>query len=422
MDRNTFSQLVRDALAHLYDHAYLQRHPLAGLLVADPAQELSGLTLHRVLLEAIEALRPSPRVPPTTPAWRPYLALFSRYVDGLHPRQVAQELGISPRQFRREQLKGLEALTDLLWARYLQLQGVSEPEELPHSQLNAEVARLGTASSDSITPIRATVQGVLSTLAKLAARQHVSLAATLPADLPPVSVDRVVLRQILLNVLTHILDRGADSSVELSARLVGQEVELTIEHRGEVPVPPSVAPGDDRLAVVTRLVEMQGGQMSLTEKSGFTVRLLLPVRHPPTVLVIDDNPDVIQLFQRYLSGGAYHVVGAITSQEALRLAQELRPHAITLDVMMPTQDGWEILQNLKNHPTTKDIPVIVCSVLRERDLALSLGAADFLAKPITQEMLLKALARCGSGSAGAAHPGSPGDSASAPPPRAHHGG
>jgi CheY-like chemotaxis protein len=396
MDRNTFSQLVRDALAHLYDHAYLQRHPLAGLLIADSAQELGGLTLHRVLLEAIEALRPSPRVPSTAPAWRPYLALFSRYVDGLHPRQVAQELGISPRQFRREQLKGLEALTDLLWARYLQVQGVSGPEELPRSQLNAEVARLGAAPSDSITSIGATVQGVLSTLARLAARQHMSLAAALPPDLPLVSVDRVVLRQILLNVLTHILNRGANGAVELTARLAGQEVELTIEHRGEISAPPPAAQADDRLTVAARLVEMQGGQMILTEEGGFAVRLLLPVRHPPTVLVIDDNPDVIQLFQRYLSGGAYHVVGATTSQEALRLAQEIRPYAITLDVMMPTQDGWEILQNLKNHPATKDIPVIVCSVLRERDLALSLGAADFLAKPITQEMLLRALARCGS--------------------------
>jgi CheY-like chemotaxis protein len=111
------------------------------------------------------------------------------------------------------------------------------------------------------------------------------------------------------------------------------------------------------------------------------------------VLVIDDNPEVIQLFQRYLGGGAYYVVGATTSQEALRLTREIRPHAITLDVMMPTQDGWEILQNLKNHPATKDIPVIVCSVLREHELALSLGAADFLAKPITQQMLLMALTR-----------------------------
>ncbi|MCS7222218.1 MAG: response regulator [Anaerolineae bacterium] len=390
MDRNTFSHLVKDALAHLYHHAYLQRHPLAGLLVADPTQELGGLTLHRVLLEAIEALRPPPRIPPTSAAWRPYLALSLRYVEGMEASQVAEELGISPRQFRREQQKGLDALTELLWARYQQLQAHPN-HELSLSLLNAEVARLAAAPTAGITPVEATVQGVISTLSGLAARQQISLAAALPPDLPAVSMDRVVLRQILLNVLTYLLDRCLRGAIELTAHKMAQQVELVIRYTGEV-LPRPTAEEEDRLSVAARLIETQGGEMHLVAKEGLTVRLSLPVRHPPTVLVIDDNPEVIQLFQRYLSG-AYHVVGATTSQEALRLAQELHPHVITLDVMMPTQDGWEILQNLKNHPATQDIPVIVCSVLRERELALSLGAADFLAKPITQEMLLRALAR-----------------------------
>lgn len=400
MDRHVFARLVKEALVHLYDQAYLQCHPLAELLVADPAQELGGMTLHRVLLEAIEALRPSPRVPPSAPIWRPYLALYLRYVENMTTDQVAQELAISPRQLRREQAKGLEALTELLWDRHRRLQEQSkgvEAEE-PSSLLDEEVARLSSARSDHFTSVDATVRSVLATLRELATRRHVSLAIALSPGVPPTSIDRVVLRQALLNVLTYILDRCTHGAIELTSLVADRWVELSIQYKSgqEIASPAAMVKEDDRFLVASRLIGMQGGRMELKADDGLTVRLFLPARHPPTVLVIDDNPDVIQLFQRYLGGGAYHVVGATSSEEALRLARELRPYAITLDVMMPTQDGWELLQNLKNHPVTKDIPVIVCSVLRERELALSLGAADFLAKPVTQQMLLMALGRCGS--------------------------
>ncbi len=407
MDRQAFARLIKEALIHLYDHAYLQCHPLASLLVVNAPQELDGMTLHRVLLEAIETLRPSSRVPPTAPVWRPYLALYLRYVENMDTAQVAQELAISPRQLRREQSKGLEALTELLWARYQQLRWASGQEASPYTLLDEEVTRLGTAPSDHFTSIEATVRGVLATLSELATRRHISLVVSLPPDLPPVSVDRVVLRQILLNILTHVLDAGSDGEIEITGCVGSREVDLSIRYSGNEKIPSSKGRGDDRLTVAARLVAMQGGQVELTQEKQFAVRLSIPVRHPPTVLVIDDNPDVIQLFQRYLGGGAYHVVGATTADEAFRLAQEIRPYAITLDVMMPSQDGWELLQNLKNHPVTKDIPVIVCSVLQERELALSLGAADFLAKPITQQMLLSALARCVTKPEDAGHPGLP---------------
>jgi CheY-like chemotaxis protein len=90
-------------------------------------------------------------------------------------------------------------------------------------------------------------------------------------------------------------------------------------------------------------------------------------------------------------------VSATTGEEGLRLARETRASAVTLDVMMPDQDGWEILQNLKNQTDTSALPVIVCSVLKERDLAFSLGANQFLEKPVTQHMLLRALAECTTG-------------------------
>ena len=125
----------------------------------------------------------------------------------------------------------------------------------------------------------------------------------------------------------------------------------------------------------------------------FVATLTLPSGQAAVVLVVDDNADVIHLFRRYLEG-IYDVVEASSGEQALRLAREIRPRLITLDVMMPAQDGWEVLQTLKHDPTTADVPIIVCSVLRERELAISLGAADFLAKPITGRQLVSALHRC----------------------------
>src|SRR5262249_28527074 len=88
---------------------------------------------------------------------------------------------------------------------------------------------------------------------------------------------------------------------------------------------------------------------------------------------------------------SYHLIHARTAGRALSLVQDTRPDAIILDVVMPTRDGWEILAALQTDGATASIPVMICSVLPDRELALSLGAAGFLAKPVTRTALTCAL-------------------------------
>ncbi len=121
---------------------------------------------------------------------------------------------------------------------------------------------------------------------------------------------------------------------------------------------------------------------------GFDVQLPVAER---TVLIVDDNRDVLELFSRYLSPHHYRVASAQTAAQALDLARRLQPHAITLDLMMPHQDGWDVLQMLLNQPDTCQIPILVCSVLQQKELALSLGATAFLEKPVTEPVLLATL-------------------------------
>jgi CheY-like chemotaxis protein len=111
------------------------------------------------------------------------------------------------------------------------------------------------------------------------------------------------------------------------------------------------------------------------------------------VLAIDDDSRVLDLYQRYLETQGYQVVGLQDPGQALEQARILRPFAITLDVMMPGRNGWQVIQDLKSDPATRAIPVIFCTIIEDEARGRKLGAADYLLKPILQEDLLNALMR-----------------------------
>jgi CheY-like chemotaxis protein len=111
------------------------------------------------------------------------------------------------------------------------------------------------------------------------------------------------------------------------------------------------------------------------------------------VLCIDDDAEVIDLLRRYLVPEGYSVRGVGSGEEGIRLAQELQPAVITLDIMMPEKDGWQVLRELKSNPATSSIPVIIHSVVENRPLALSLGALDVVTKPSEPKKILSIVER-----------------------------
>jgi CheY-like chemotaxis protein len=102
---------------------------------------------------------------------------------------------------------------------------------------------------------------------------------------------------------------------------------------------------------------------------------------------------VINLYERYLNGQGYQVVALTDASKAVEKAIEVQPYAITLDIMMPNRNGWQILEALKADPRTHNIPVIVCSIVDNQEKGFSLGAADYLTKPVLQDDLINALNR-----------------------------
>ncbi len=114
-------------------------------------------------------------------------------------------------------------------------------------------------------------------------------------------------------------------------------------------------------------------------------------KNAKTVLIIDDDPTVSELMKRHLLKENYNVVVAPNGKDGVKLAREITPDVITLDILMPEMDGWSVLRTLKADPKVSDIPVIMASILDEKNKGFSLGAADFLSKPVQKDYLMKAI-------------------------------
>ncbi|OQA39922.1 MAG: Stage 0 sporulation protein A [Chloroflexi bacterium ADurb.Bin325] len=152
---------------------------------------------------------------------------------------------------------------------------------------------------------------------------------------------------------------------------------------------------EDNLHMAQELVGLMGGRLTLGEPDadGLLAQLWLSPAEQTPVLAVDDNADTLKLYERYLSGSQYHLIGTPDPRQALPLARQFDPAAILIDVMLPDMDGWELLGRLRENPLTADVPLIVCTILPQEQLALALGAAAFIRKPVTRETLLAALDR-----------------------------
>jgi CheY-like chemotaxis protein len=394
MTDSSFDTLVdhlRSALNHLYDPDELRRSPLAVALgIAGDFD--AAATLQRILIDAIEALRPGTGDPPQSRAWRIYDALFYRYIRGFDRDVVADQLGISGRQLRREQRAALEVLTQHLWLAH-DLAGRSLPATA-REPVSAP-AWLKDLPPEKPGELQAVLRTTLELALPLARQWNVRLAGLPPdtaAEVTAAPVPQTALRYALLNVLGVAIPRATGGVVHLAGSLADETIALHIAASQVQEAGPLSEEERTSLEVARQLMAVTGGQLT-TEvgADGFRARLSLPALAQVRVLVVDDNADTLQLFARYAVGTRYAVTGTREPTQALRLAEDLEPDIIILDVMMPDLDGWEMLALLREHPATSQTAVIICTVLPQQTLALGLGANAFLQKPVTRESFLTAL-------------------------------
>ena len=276
-----------------------------------------------------------------------------------------------------------------------------------------------------LTDVRATVQPLM-------AKNGNMFEVHCGPDLGTARLDQTKVRQILLNLLSNAAKftkqgrimltarrptRGDDDCLEFEVSDTG--IGMTAEQMAKLYSAFSQADASTTrnyggtglgLAITKHFCLMLGGDVlvrsELGEGSTFVVTLpaVYPVAdetRPPeraegtagTVLVIDDERTTHNLLERELGARGYRVVHAAGGREGLRLAREMRPDAITLDIIMPELDGWAVLRELKADTDLRSIPVVLVTILGDREMGYALGAADYLTKPIDPDALLGALGR-----------------------------
>ena len=273
-----------------------------------------------------------------------------------------------------------------------------------------------------------TINSVMSTAAGLVKDKSVKLKHDVPPDLPTIRADPMRIRQVLINLISNAAKFTDEGSITVTAEphispTGYSEVMISVTDTGpgisqedqaklfqafsQVDSSPTRRTGGTGLglSISQRLVDMHNGRIGVRSAvgKGSTFFFTVPQFHQPAneatpgqgkvILCIDDDQQVIGLYDRYLKPQGYQVVPVTNPATARDTIKRMKPYAVTLDIMMPGIDGWSLLEELKGDPETRNTPVIICSIVEEEEKGFSLGASDYLVKPILEEDLLNALNR-----------------------------
>jgi CheY-like chemotaxis protein/anti-sigma regulatory factor (Ser/Thr protein kinase) len=296
-----------------------------------------------------------------------------------------------------------------------------------------EAGKMELAFDDQVN-VGDLVTSAMSTAVGLTKDKPIKLERQIQPDLPLVRADTTRIRQVMINFLSNaakFTDQGTITvKAVIETNLLGlQEIVVSVTDTGpgialldqqklfqpfsQVDASPTRKIGGSGLGLsISRLlVELHGGRIGVISDVGkgstfyFTLPLQKPEEAKPegsespedlstrVVLAIDDDKQVISLYERYLDEYGYKVIALTDPSQAVSVARAYKPFAITLDIMMPRIDGWTVLEALKHDPETRSIPVVICSILENQEKGLNLGAVGYLTKPILEEDLVKALGR-----------------------------
>ncbi len=288
--------------------------------------------------------------------------------------------------------------------------------------------------------LKALISEVVATVQPLLEKNDNALVLKIPDVLPTVRLDLTKIRQILFNLISNaskFTDHGTitidantqPSSDPFSAKIIlkisDTGIGLTEEQKYRLFKEFTQADSSTTrkyggtglgLAITKRFCDMMHGSIEIESvpNEGTTFIVILPQNiedskekaaavivaptktkeHIPTntaVLVVDDDPSVRDLLQRYLSKDGYLVECVASGDEGLARAKEILPMAIILDVMMPHKDGWAVLQEIKSDPVLKSIPVVMYTMVDEKNFGLAIGATEYLIKPVSKEKILQVL-------------------------------
>ena len=292
-------------------------------------------------------------------------------------------------------------------------------------------------ASYPVSYFQETVRRVLG--AAIAAK-GIQLHFDLTPEIEELVVDQTRFKQILLNLVSNAIKFSNPSgTVTIRSARVGNDLQFSVEDQGIGMKPEELSGlfkpfkqaesgrGKNRegiglgLTISKKLVELHGGTIWIQSDwgKGTIVSFRIPMRvdesseqimqagmlidalrrqnkpsetnEKPLALIIEDAPQAGELLRMYIESAGYRVEIASNGADAVEMAKRLHPSVITLDLLLPLKDGWQVLKELKRHPLCKHIPVIIVSIIDEKNLGFSLGAVDYFVKPVNKEDLVQAL-------------------------------
>lgn len=291
-------------------------------------------------------------------------------------------------------------------------------------------------------PVSYFEEGVRRVLASEIAGKDIRLEFALSPEFDEIVVDQTRFKQILINLVSNAIKFSSRSAtVTISSQRVRNDIEFEVrdagvgikpEEFGGLFKPFRQAPSGQELsrqglglglAITKKLVELHGGTIWIESEWGkgtsvfFQIPLIVDATserlmqagmlldalqreitprdegEKPLALIVEDAPQASELLKMHIESAGYKVEIARNGAEAVDMAKRLHPSVITLDLMLPLKDGWQVMKELKRHPLCKHIPIIIVSIIDEKNLGFSLGAVDYFVKPVNKEDLLQALNR-----------------------------
>jgi PAS domain S-box-containing protein len=295
-------------------------------------------------------------------------------------------------------------------------------------------------------PVEYFTESVSRVLQSEIQKKNVTLKFSTSSQVEQLFVDQTRFKQILVNLVSNAIKFSeTNEKVEVEIKRIDNEFEVSVKDQGTgikpeelpklfKPFQQTKSRGEKEgtglgLAITKRLVELHGGNIKVdsTWGKGTTVTVRIPMvlgfenalmatdissqqsnlqgtlkeytesgaqkTKKTLVLIIEDNQQATQLLEMYLRDAGYETEVARDGMEGIEKAKKLKPSIITLDLMLPLKDGWQVLKDLKNHPVCKDIPIVIISITDEKKLGFSLGAVDYFVKPVNKEDLLSTLKR-----------------------------
>jgi CheY-like chemotaxis protein len=390
---------LQDALTHLYNPDYQPPDLLYAVTGCDPRD--GPVPVQCAIVQEIEKLEPDSSIPPGARVRRIHDVMNHRYVLKLTQEETAQLVNISVRHLNRVQREAVRTLARFLWERYRardhlegshtaqnRLQSPEEDTAEPaldwRSQTKHELASLHASAPDAVSDVEEVINSVLELESALTSKYGARVVAGFVQPDLIAAIHPSVLRQMLITTVGSLARYTSTKEITIFAGLEDGDVKITTTS----PVAAEEGLREDELIQDILTPEDVSVEACIDGNHVFLWTKVPPVGKV-TVLVVEDNPDMVHFYRRATTGTRYRIVHA--TQDVFKTIKATVPDIVVLDVMLPDIDGWKLLMRLHEDPATRSIPIIICSVVREEGLALSLGAALHLSKPVRPREFIQAL-------------------------------